>query len=915
MDDNTATFKTIADLIDGLERHPETAGIVDFAADKPTHLPYSKLLRQVRRLAQGLLDDGLQKGDRVVLLAPNSPEWITTCLAVIYAGGIAVPTDPQHLDEALSHIFEDSVTHWYATDEKGAERIRRLLPRRHLKIIRLDDESNARSVRALLSRSQLKASEAQEDDVAILFYTSGTTGMPKGVPLTNANIMMQMNVVVQKLEFISGKDRMLMPLPLFHVYPLNIGLFSCLTLGMTMILPRSITGPEMMRAMKEGKATALLAVPRLLRALYAGIEKKARAKLGKAFDALIALCEFSEQFLFLPLGKLLFRQVKRELAPTLRLFLCGGAPLDGDMTRKLKALGWEIAVGYGLTETAPLITLRGPDNRDLDSVGTPIPGDDVRIAKTENKDNTEERANPNEGEIQAKGKNIFSGYLNLEEKTNETFTDDGWFKTGDLGYLNGNNLHVTGRVATLMVMEGGKKFQPDHIEEKLMGEGPIKEIALLQKDHKLVALVVPNPKSGGKGDLKKVIGDELSSKSTSLPSYMRISDFAITNQPLPRTNLGKLKRHELEEKFDEAKSEEASGKKKAPGTMPLEQFSAEDRALMENAATTQAWEWLAKRFPDQYISPDTNIQLDLNVDSMEWMNLTMDLLQQTGVELTQESIGKISTVRDLLSEVSAASQSGQRRLGSPVQKPEEYLDKKDKRWLAPLSKVELMFSHILYFINLCLMHGLFRMHTSGLDKVPDGQVVFIPNHASYLDVFALVSVLPMKRMKNTQTAGWAGIAFHDWFSSYLSRLSFAFPIEAEKSLLSSLAMGASVLKKGRSLIWFPEGERTLDGKLLKFKSGIGMILEDSKVPVVPVYLNGTRQALAPGKWFPHLEQEITVIFGEPVLPEQLLDEGDGDTAPNKIANALRRRVQALSRRKISADTGKTDKKGKKGKAA
>jgi long-chain acyl-CoA synthetase len=914
MSEVDTTLRTIADLIDNLENHPKKAGIIDFAEDKPVHLSYEDLLTNVKRLAQGLIDDGLRKGDRVIILAPNSPEWIMTCLAVIYAGGVAVPTDPQHLDEALAHIFEDSEARWFAADERGAERIRTLLPRRHLKMIRLDDRANERSVQSLLSRTQLKSSDLKEDDVAILFYTSGTTGVPKGVPLTNANIMMQMSAVVQKLDFISGKDRLLLPLPLFHVYPLNIGLFSCLTLGITLTIPRSITGPEMMRAMKDGKVTVLLAVPRLLRALYTGIEKKAHAKLGKLFDAMISACEFSERFLSLPLGKLVFKQVKRELAPTLRLFLSGGAPLDGDMTRKLKALGWDIAVGYGLTETAPLICIRMPDNQDVDSVGAPIPGVEVRIAKTENKENTEERTNPNEGEIQAKGKNIFTGYLNLDEQTAETFTEDGWFKTGDLGYMSGNNLHVTGRVATLMVLEGGKKFQPDHIEEKFAGEGPIKEFALLQKDHKLVALIVPNPKLSGKDDLRKAIETELSSKGSSLPSYMRISDFAMTNQPLPRTNLGKLKRHELKERFDQAKSEEKSGKKKSAGTMPIEEFSAEDRALMENQAANQAWEWLTKRFPDQYISPDTNIQLDLNVDSMEWMNLTMELLQQTGVELTQDAIGRITTVHDLLTEVNEASQSGERRKGSPVQKPEEYLGKKEKRWLSPLNKVEFALAHVLYFINFCLMHGLFRMHTSGLDKVPEGQVVFIPNHASYLDVFAITSILSVKRMKTTQTAGWAGIAFHDWFTAYLSRLSFAFPIEAEKSLLSSLAMGASVLKKGRSMIWFPEGERTLDGKLLKFKSGIGMILEGSNVPVIPVFLNGTRQALEPGKWFPHLKQDITVVFGEPVLSQQLLEEGEGDTPSSKIADALRKRVQALSRRTVIGEKAKAG-DGHKGKAA
>jgi long-chain acyl-CoA synthetase len=272
------------------------------------------------------------------------------------------------------------------------------------------------------------------------------------------------------------------------------------------------------------------------------------------------------------------------------------------------------------------------------------------------------------------------------------------------------------------------------------------------------------------------------------------------------------------------------------------------------------------------------------------MNLTLELMETTGVELTGDAIARVNTVRDLLKEISASGTDGD--AVSPLEDPEAYLNEEQKEFLKPLSEKQKAEAHTGYEVIMAFMKP-FRVEAVGLDHLTAKQYVFIANHASYIDPFAITAALPYERLTNTQWAGWSGIAFGNPVFSFLSRLARVFPIEAKQSLFASLALGVSVLRLGSNLIWFPEGERTLNGELLPFKKGIGLLLEKSDIPVVPVYLAGTRQALPPGAFFPTFHQ-ITVIFGEPVKPGDLAKEGKGEGAPERIANALQSRVQALA---------------------
>ena len=281
----------------------------------------------------------------------------------------------------------------------------------------------------------------RREDVAVLFYTSGTTGPPKGVPLSHGNIASQLESIAD-LKIITAGDRALLPLPLHHVYPFVVGMLAPLTLGLPLVLPLSLSGQQLLRALREGEVTVIIGVPRLYSALYAGINARVESSgwvMRGLFRALLNISAVLRNSLGLRVGKLFFRSLHNRFGKHLRLFASGGSALDPQLASKLEALGWDVAIGYGLTETSPLLTINLPGQATPGSVGKPFPGVEVRIDPHALE--KPERVRGHEvGEVLARGPNVFAGYLNLPEKTAEVFTSDGWFRTGDMGYLDRSRL-------------------------------------------------------------------------------------------------------------------------------------------------------------------------------------------------------------------------------------------------------------------------------------------------------------------------------------------------------------------------------------------------------------------------------------------------------------------------------------------
>ncbi|MBA3472190.1 MAG: AMP-binding protein, partial [Rubrobacter sp.] len=694
-------LRTLRTFFDTLYERGDRPALLALHKEDVERWSYDELADHARRLAGGLIGAGVGRGDHVALFAGNRVEWIVACLGTIGAGAVVVPLDAQIGDEMLAHALADSGARLIFTTAEGTDRLERLDVEAAPRPVLLDaGEEDERSWRYLLAdRDAEELPQPEPEDRAALFYTSGTTGTAKGVPLSHRNLAFELNTLLEA-DLLTGEDRVMLPLPLHHVYPFVIGMLTPLAAGLPIVMPHALTGPQITRALQEGEVTLVVGVPRLYDALYSGIEERAKSGgriAARLFEIGMSLNAWLRRRLGLRIGEPLLRPVRNRLGPNLRVLASGGAALDPELAWKLESLGWRVAVGYGLTETSPILTLNPPDGKKLESAGRPIPGVEVRIDPSAVPDESEEGGERRErrtdepgeeGEILARGPNVFAGYRNMPDETAEVLTDDGWYRSGDLGYLDDDGyLYVTGRASTLIVTEGGKNVQPEEVEEVYDSHPVIQEIGVLQRDGRLVAVIVPDPgevRQREEGDVEKAIREAVQEGSKRLPSYQRLSDYAIAREPLEYTQLGKLRRHLLEDRYDRAKEgeEDVEG---AAGPIPVEEMSEEDRELLEDPAAEQVWELLTRRYPDARLTPDTSPQLDLGVDSMEWVNLTMEIGESAGVELDEEAIDGIDTVRDLLREVAEASESGETPSGiSPLEQPEEVLDEDQKRWLEPL---------------------------------------------------------------------------------------------------------------------------------------------------------------------------------------------------------------------------------------
>jgi len=855
-------------------------------------LSYRELSRKIGQFARGLIRGGVERGDRVALLAPIVPSAVVACFGIIRAGGVVTLVDTQFGGETLRHVLENSEARQVVTTESHWERIQEAGV--DIRPILIDGtEEDERSVEKFFTDDG-ELPDLSEDDGAALFYTSGTTGPSKGVPLTHGNLVFQIHAIIEA-ELVERGSRVLLPLPLHHVYPFSIGVLTTSALGLTVVIPHSLTGPELIRAIREGEVTVMIGVPRLYDALFDGIQSRFTEQGGMKrifFESALRLSSWVRKVFGVRIGGALFYPLHKRLGGKMEIVASGGAPLAPDLAWNLEALGWKVAIGYGLTETSPLLTMNEPGRARLDAVGKPLEGVEIRIAPP---DNPGKALGSNEaGEVLARGPGVFRGYDKLPEKSNESLTEDGWFRTGDLGYLDEDNyLHITGRVSTVIVTEAGENIQPQELEEVYELHRLLKEVGVLQDDGKLAAVVVPDFKAikqSLQDELVEAVAAAMREQSQQVASYKRVADYVISHDALDRTRLGKVQRHKLQERYHRLK--EAGGTPEETSPIAVEEMQGEDRELLRDDNVRKVWELLAERNPDRRLTPDSY----LDIDSLEWVDLTFAISDQTGMELQESALMEVETARDLLQAVADAAENDGKRaanIDEVLENPDDALDDKQKRWLKPHSAWERRVATVAYYVNRGLMKLFFRLRVEGLDNVPlSGPYAVTPNHLSYLDAFFMCAALDIDRLKHFHWGGWEGFAFRNRLFRFASRLAQTVPVDQERAAMSSMAFAAALMKEGEAVGWFPEGQRSQSGALQRFRPGIGLVLQHYEAPAVPVFIHGAYEAMPPGR---NLIKpvRVTVVFGEPVRAETLEKEGEEAHAKDRIADGLRRRVAAL----------------------
>jgi long-chain acyl-CoA synthetase len=524
---------------------------------------YREVLDKVRRLAKALKDMGLEKGERVALIGENRPEWAISYLAISWAGGIVVPLDPRLTPSEWRHILDDSESKLVISSGRYLSDIISLgedLP--HLKkVISMDPAPNMENIPEILGKVKepIQRESIVLDDLAVILYTSGTTGSSKGVMLTHKNIMSNVDAIYQCIDFGPG-DTFFSILPLHHVFEATAGFLAALYGGTTIVYARSLKPNEMREDMLETRPTLFLVVPLLLEKILQGIKRELRKASPIKRGLFYSLKGFSKG-----LGLIIGKRRAKALLKTVRMktgmgyaryIISGGAALPKWVSKGLEELGFPILQGYGLSETSPVLTVNPPKRPRNESVGLPIPYVEIKII------------NPGPdgvGEIAAKGPNIMKGYYRNEEATREVLTEDGWLLTGDLGYIDKEGyLYITGRKKSVIVTRGGKNIYPEEVENELLKSPFIEEILVLRGanprtgEEEVQAIVYPNfenldlyfkergIRNPTERDINRLIGEEIQKYSANLADYKRPKRFTIREEEFPKTTTRKIKRYLFE---------------------------------------------------------------------------------------------------------------------------------------------------------------------------------------------------------------------------------------------------------------------------------------------------------------------------------------------------------------------------------
>ena len=865
-------------------KHPHQSAIQFKKDNKWSSISYGELKCNIGSLSAFLLEQNIKKNDRVAVILENRPEWPIVFFSTASIGGICVPINPEASQREIENILIDSQAKIVFVNNKSfllEEKISSKLPFLE-KIISVDSDLFKKRTSVRPSKSTSEAIES-DTEIACILYTSGTTDKPKGVMLSHGNLLSNCDSLY-RANIITQKDSIISILPLHHAYPLTITMIFPLVYGGKIIYPGTMRGEELLAAMRETNPTVFIAVPQI----FYSFHQKITEALGKIPFPFSLLFRVIVSFLYMVrnktkmnLARYLFFRLHKKFGRSLRLFASGGAKLDENVERDLFKFGFTILEGYGLTETSPVLTFNPLENPKIGSVGLPIPDVEIKIL---------DKDKEGVGEVIARGSNIMEGYYKRDDLTAGVIKD-GWFHTGDLGYIDTDGyLFLTGRSKDVIVLSSGLNINPEEIEEVYSKEVPSKEMCVFEVPSKkglkeaqvLWAVVVPDLdffKKYGEVNLKNVIKERFDNVSRILPPSKRIMGFSITLEPFPRTLLGKIKRFAVKEIYTPKiiKEEEYVPQAK--------KLSEEDRELAESYAGKKVIDYLKKQTKvKKPILPDDSLELDLGIDSLGRVDLALGLEKLFNIEIKDETIGLAFTVKDLILGIESLLARGAESL-SPDKKEVIFDSRYWKRNLEVpprdenLKKIDLKPGFIawlgcfLFTLPYVVFFKLFyNLKIEGKENFPkSGPYILYVNHTSYFDGFLMASSLP-----NFPRLELFFVGFRPYFTvpviRNLVRIGRIIPLDFSSHLLEALRSSYYVLKNKKGLCLFPEGLRTLDGKIGKFKKGFGILAKETKAKLMPIYLKGAFEAWPRTSKFPK-RHPIKVTFGKVQDVETVEKEG------------------------------------------
>ena len=531
-------------------RYPDNDCFKAFSP-KTVSFTYAEAEKKIREISYYLLSLGVKKGDKIAVSGKNSPEWALSYLAIIYSGCIVVPLDIQLKDSEMETLLRFGDVSCLFIDH---DRIKGIDADGSLGLkekISLEPCNDGYKYVLDLNGEERDGFEVKSDEVAAILFTSGTTGTPKGVMLTNENLVADCYLGQGNITFYPD-DVFYAILPIHHSYTMLAVMFESFSVGACTVFGKKLVISQILKELREGKVTQFLAVPmlfnKMIAALMAGVREKGIIVYG-LIRFLMGLSGVVKKISGVNIGKKMFPFLLKKLSlENIRTCICGGGPLPASTFKMFNQLGVNFVQGYGLTETSPVTHLNPTYAYIESSVGKALPECQVKIVDPDSDGN---------GVIYIKGPMVMKGYYKNEEATREVLSDDGWLNTGDVGHEDSAHyLYLTGRAKSVIVTEGGKNVFPEEIEDHFQLYDDIEQICIIgylidraMKAEGIRAVIYPSEKARksypDEKALKARMDEIISEVNRDLQSYKKITKVDITSSPLPMTSTKKIKRNEV----------------------------------------------------------------------------------------------------------------------------------------------------------------------------------------------------------------------------------------------------------------------------------------------------------------------------------------------------------------------------------
>lgn len=846
-------------LFDDFRRHRRDVAAVQRRGYRREAWTYEKLAAAAFWFAQDLKQRGVRSNDRIVIWGPNSAEWMAAFWGCLLRGAVAVPIDNGATQDLAARVARDTSAKLIVSTAEKPD-LDAAIPTMNLEDL---SDRPAEAYASSLAYQSLADEPITLNHIAQILFTSGTTAEPRGVVLTHGNFLANLEPLERGIAAYRMYERWFHPLrfvalvPLSHVFGQFMALFVPPLLGAAVVFEASPNAAEVIRTAKRERATALITVPHMLDLLRNGILRDLEARGESERFARTFKAADGQKFLR---RAWMFRRIHRRFGWKFWAFISGGAALSAETEDFFKRLGYAVVQGYGMTETASLISLNHPFRATQGSIGKILPGREFRLA--------------DDGEILVRGENVATGYWQKGSLQHSAAGEEngGWLRTGDLGELDAEgNLRFRGRKKSVIVTAAGLNVYPEDLEAALRRQPGVRDCVVIPQDcngnaEPLAALLMQEPSEAA---AQRAIEDA----NRSLAEYQRMRSWITwPDADFPRTSTGKPKLAEIA-----VRAATSSG---TPQTRGGERFSSN--------STDQVTKVIASLGRQ---NPSRDLERDLNLSSLDRVELMSALEQQYQVELNETAFAEAKTVADV-----------QQLLRQPGRRRTEYIH---PRW-AQREPIRWLRLAVYYALVWPATQILGHPKILGRENLKNlrGPVLVVSNHITRrADMGLILAALPRPFRHRLATA-MGGESLQrmrrpprEWFAAkrWAYQLGYrlvvalfnVFPLPQFSGFRESFRYAGESVDRGYSVLIFPEGEvnNTETDEMAPFQSGIGILAENLRIPIVPMRLDGVWQMKRQHRRMARLG-EITVHIGAPVT-------FPAGTSADEISRALESAVRNL----------------------